>query len=210
LATLPRPPTTGIPSNSLSPSGPRRDDRQAVVRLPAQLGREIGDDPGVADGDHPAHAAAQAAHPVQPLPQREPCQQVEHGQAGQRDDHVTAGDVGLRRVGQDRDGGGQRHARVQHPAELVRADPDEAGVIAARERHDAQPDQRQGEAEREVQARRLGSAVEPQLECQQPARESAEPVHDYYLAQVCARPDRGLLRGQACDYLVSPPMARNG
>ena len=185
-----------MPSTSLSPVRARdagRDDRQPVVGLPAQLGREIGDHPRVPDGDHPAHAAAPAAQPVQPLTQSEPGEQVERGQAGQRDDHVAAGDLGLRRVGQDRDGGGQRHAGVQHPAELVRADPDEAGVVPARQSHDAQPDHRQGEAERQVQARRRGPAVEPQLECQQAGGQGTEPVRDYHLAQVRARPDRRLL-----------------
>jgi hypothetical protein len=142
---------------------------------------------------------------MQPLAQPEPGAQVEDGQAGQRDDDVTAGYVGLRGVSQDRDDRGQGHSGVQDPAELVRADADEAGIVSARERDDAQPDQRQAEAQCQVQARRMTPAVETQLEGKHAASERAERVSGDCTAQVGARPHGWVLRGEPRDYPVSPP-----
>ena len=73
--------------------------------------------------------------------------------ARQRDNHVTAGHLGFRGVGQDRDHGGQADARVQYLAELVGADTDEAGIVTSGERHDRQPEQWQAQAESEIRCR---------------------------------------------------------
>ena len=126
---------------------------QAVVALPAEFGGQIRGDRRVAHDHRPAHAAAQLPAPVQPLPQREPGQQVKQGRAGQRHQHVTAGQIGPGDVGRDRDRGGEAQADVQYPAELIRAHADEARVVSTAQPHQQQPEQRQAQAERQVLAR---------------------------------------------------------
>ena len=111
-ATLRARRTTGMPGDivQLRAAGQARGDhRQPVIGPPAQLPDQIRDHRRVSDRHHPAHAAALAAHPVQPLAQRVPGQQVEDGQARKGDNDVAAGDGQLGGVGDDRDGRGQAH-----------------------------------------------------------------------------------------------------
>jgi hypothetical protein len=76
--------------------------------------------------DHDApHVLAGLASPLQPLAQLVASPEVEAGRERQRRDDVPARHLGLRRVREDRDGGGQRETGLQDPAELLRAEAEE-------------------------------------------------------------------------------------
>src|SRR5690349_3391235 len=103
------------------------------------------------DRDRTPHPPARHPHAVQPLAQPEPGRQVEKDHRWQRDEHVTAGDLGLGEVGRDPDHQAEAEAGVADPPELVRADPDEPCVVSLGERHRRHPDQRQGNGKRQVE-----------------------------------------------------------
>ena len=142
-----------------------------MVALPAQFGDEVGHGWRVADRHDPPHAGTLGTHSVQPLAQAVPDTQVEDRHTGQCDQDVTTGEVELDRVGGDRHRGGQADRRVQHLAELLRANPDIAGAIASGHRYDPAPEQGQRERESQVDRREVVVAVSADLERQQSRRQ---------------------------------------
>jgi hypothetical protein len=105
-----------------------------VIRLAAKLVHQVGNILRVAYRHRPLHADPQVPQPVQSLAQPVTGQQVDADHARHGQQHVAARHLGLGKVGQHRDRGGEAEPGVDHPAELVGAGADEPGFVGTRQR----------------------------------------------------------------------------
>ncbi len=131
-----------------------RDHAQAVVVLAPQLGDQRGHGGLVPDQDHPFHAAAPAAHAVEPLAEDEAHRDGDGGgrRDGDEDEHPRGGQ--FEPVGDHGDGRGERDRGVHHALVLLGADEQVAALEGPREAERGEPDGGHGD-----QAQRVDLAV---------------------------------------------------
>lgn len=104
----------------------------------------------VADHEHPVGAATAAPRPVEPQPGQVAAEQEQPEAERQNDRHETPGQLDLPAVADEGDHGGQPDAGVADPPELLGSAADEAGLVAAAQRQDHQPQHGQARGNRGV------------------------------------------------------------
>ena len=166
----------------------RRHYRQAIVVVPPQQGHQILHPGRVANRHRTPHELTPAPAPMQPLPQPVPGSEVQGGSKWQRYHEITAREIELRRIGDDRYPRGQAYRRVEDLAELLRANSNEPPVVAARYRQRAQPQQREHHGETEIPGRDGIPAVKADRQRRQPRHQRTQAIHDNSQTQIATRP----------------------
>jgi hypothetical protein len=184
----------GRASRAIRPGTLRRvdqaggDHRQAVVGVAAQHGDQASHCCRMAHRDDSPQTPALDAPFVQALAEQVPGRQVHDGRGRQGDRHVPTGQIELGRVGDNGHTRGQVDRRAEDPAELIGAEPDEPGVIAAGQQYRHPPRDGQPAGEAQVGEGQVGLVPETDPGRRHAGRQGAGPVGQRSSAKVGDRP----------------------
>jgi hypothetical protein len=145
------------------------------------------------DQQHPMACGAATAQPVQHPAGGVPLHQGQYPGDRQRDGHHAARHRDVERERQDGDQRGEPHRGVAHPAELLAAQAQEAGLVRARDRHRGRPRHARADHGHAVgdALQRLVDGAEPDQHRDQTACHHGEPVEADQDRHVAALPARG-------------------